>query len=261
MLCVILNVVADAFILITLSDHLQQFSLHPLEIGCIYLCLFLSYSFSSPIAGKLADKLKLEYILQCIGSLILVVAFALIGPLAFFSLSPCVWLVTAGLLLKGLGAGPLISCSYSACLRFARQKGGFLEDFRTYSLVSSIISFCIPLGNLIGGFSAGVMLENLGMSWSTTVLAFVFTGLAICCLVAHFLDKVTFPLKRPMEHTPLYTYQKDKTLYSGKTTLLPGMIIDSETSNNQNEDELSDETSREAVSQLFNTILKSQSVY
>ncbi|XP_022246736.1 MFS-type transporter SLC18B1-like isoform X2 [Limulus polyphemus] len=260
-LCVTLNVVADAFILITLSDHLQQFSLHPLEVGCVYLCLFISYAFSSPIAGRLADKLKLEYILQCVGSLVLVVSFMLIGPVAFLPLSPKVWLVTVGLLLKGFGAGPLISCSYSACLRSARQKGGLPENFRTYSLVSSIVSFSIPLGNLIGGFTAGVMLEELGMSWSTTIHAFVFASLAVACLFVHFFDKLILPTKEkdPTEHTPLYISILDEKIRNGKPT--SQLNCHDKELDYQNFDELSNDATQQTANELLETLLKSQGVY
>lgn len=54
--------------------------------------------------------------------------------------------IVAGLLLKGLGAGPLISCSYTACLKAARDSAGRSEDSRTYTLVSTIVTFSIPVG-------------------------------------------------------------------------------------------------------------------
>lgn len=66
--CTLVNVASDIFILITLNSHLVQFKMTQLQSGFIYLCLFLSYGFSSPIAGKIADKTDLEFLLQSIGS-------------------------------------------------------------------------------------------------------------------------------------------------------------------------------------------------
>lgn len=60
---------------------------------------------------------------------------------------PSVMAIVAGLLLKGLGAGPLISCSYTACLKAAREAGR-TEDSRTYTLISTIVTFSIPLGSV-----------------------------------------------------------------------------------------------------------------
>lgn len=145
-LSVTLNVVADSFIMITLSLHLQQFSLTIMEIGSIYLFLFLAYGVSSPLTGKLADRYGCEFLLQAYGSLILVGAFALIGPAAYMPFKPEVWIIIIALLLKGVGAGPLICCSYSACLRAAKMEANMPDDFRTYTLVSTIVSFSIPLG-------------------------------------------------------------------------------------------------------------------
>ncbi|GFY38455.1 MFS-type transporter SLC18B1 [Trichonephila inaurata madagascariensis] len=55
------NVTADAFILIALSEHLVQFHLTPMMVGSIYLCLFLSYGLSSPLAGKIGDKMVIHF--------------------------------------------------------------------------------------------------------------------------------------------------------------------------------------------------------
>ncbi|CAL1265538.1 unnamed protein product [Larinioides sclopetarius] len=181
------NVTADAFILIALSEHLVQFHLTPMLVGSIYLCLFLSYGLSSPLAGKIGDKMGGEFLLQSGGCVIMTISFILIGPGSFLQLQPKVGLIVAGLLLKGLGAGPLISCSYSAALRAARASG-LPEDFRTYSLVSTLVSFSIPLGNLLGGVTTGIMIENLGMRVSTTVYGGIFLVLAIICLIVHFYE-------------------------------------------------------------------------
>lgn len=182
------NVMADAFILIALSEHLTQFNLKPMIVGSIYLCLFLSYGLSSPLSGRIADKMGGEFLLQGGGCLIMTVAFILVGPASFVELTPKVELIVAGLLLKGLGAGPLISCSYSAALRAARRSG-LPEDFRTYSLVSTLVSFSIPLGNLLGGFTTGFMTENLGMRISTTVYGAVFLFLAFICFIIHAIER------------------------------------------------------------------------
>ena len=144
-LCTLLNVTSDIFLLITLSTHLQQFNVTAIQTGFIYLCLFISYGISSPVSGKIADHSDLECILQSFGSLIMVVSFLLIGP-AFMILKPSLVMVIIGLLLKGLGAGPLISCSYTSCLKAAKLYAGRESDFKTYTLVSTIISFSIPLG-------------------------------------------------------------------------------------------------------------------
>lgn len=181
------NVTADAFILIALSEHLVQFHLTPMLVGSIYLCLFLSYGLSSPLAGKIGDKMGGEFLLQSGGCLIMTFSFILIGPASFLHWQPKVGLIVAGLLLKGLGAGPLISCSYSAALRAAKSSG-LPEDFRTYSLVSTLVSFSIPLGNLVGGVTTGIMTENLGMRISTAVYAGIFLVLGIICLIVHFYE-------------------------------------------------------------------------
>ncbi|XP_035226330.1 MFS-type transporter SLC18B1-like [Stegodyphus dumicola] len=120
LVCVTLNVTADAFILIALSEHLSQFQLTPMIVGSIYLCLFLSYGLSSPLAGKIGDKMGGEFLLESGGCLIMALSFIFIGPGSFLEMKPKVGLIVAGLLLKGLGAGPLISCSYSAALKAAK---------------------------------------------------------------------------------------------------------------------------------------------
>ena len=145
--CVTLNVIADIFVLITMSSHLQQFKLSAIQIGFIYLCLFLSYGISSPLAGKIADRLHCEFLLQSLGSLIIIIALVLIGPIPVLNNSDAsLSRIIVGLLLKGFGAGPLIACSFSSCLHAAKLYAHRDDDFRTYTLVSTIISFSIPLG-------------------------------------------------------------------------------------------------------------------
>lgn len=108
------------------------------------------------------------------------VAFGLIGP-AILPIKASIPLIVVGLLLKGLGAGPLISCSYTSCLKSVRERYPADDPSKTYSLVSSVVSFSIPLGNLVGGFTAGILYEHLGMSYSCTLFASIFTFLSIIC--------------------------------------------------------------------------------
>lgn len=65
--CTALNVTTDVFVLINLEDHLKMFDLTMVQVGFIYLCLFLSYGISSPAAGKIGDKTDRELLLQGIG--------------------------------------------------------------------------------------------------------------------------------------------------------------------------------------------------
>ncbi|RWS20183.1 MFS-type transporter-like protein, partial [Leptotrombidium deliense] len=187
-LCVTLNVVTDSFLLITLTSHLQTFELQPQAIGAIFMCLFLSYGISSPLSGRLADNRNIEYTLQAIGALIVVLSFILIAPL--FSMSKNAKLVTIiiGLFCKGLGAGPLISCSYTACLKSVTQNNGMIRDSKICTMVSSIISFAIPLGNLLGGSTAGIMFEELGMKKCSIIYASMFLVLATICMFRVILD-------------------------------------------------------------------------
>lgn len=67
--CTALNVTTDVFVLINLEDHLKSFDLTMVQVGFVYLCLFLSYGISSPAAGKLGDKTDRELLLQGIGCL------------------------------------------------------------------------------------------------------------------------------------------------------------------------------------------------
>lgn len=65
--CTALNVATDVFVLINLEDHVRHFDLTMVQVGFVYLCLFLSYGVSSPAAGKLGDKTDRELLLQGIG--------------------------------------------------------------------------------------------------------------------------------------------------------------------------------------------------
>ncbi|RWS14016.1 MFS-type transporter-like protein [Dinothrombium tinctorium] len=139
MVCVTLNVVTDNFLLITLNNHIKSYNLQPVTIGFIYMCLFLSYGLSSPLSGRIADITNLEYILQASGAFILVISFLLIGDLFVRSNENQLFAVVVGLLLKGLGAGPLICCSYTACLKAITFRRLASQDFRTFTMLKKKI--------------------------------------------------------------------------------------------------------------------------
>jgi hypothetical protein len=69
--CTALNVATDVFILINLGEHIKPFNLSVVQEGFTYLCLFLSYGISSPLAGKIGDRTDRELLLQCVGCLLL----------------------------------------------------------------------------------------------------------------------------------------------------------------------------------------------
>ena len=87
--CTALNVTTDVFVLINLEEHLKPFDLTIVQVGFIYLCLFLSYGLSSPAAGKLGDKTDRELLLQAIGCLCIAgqssSSQAITAPLILFS--------------------------------------------------------------------------------------------------------------------------------------------------------------------------------
>lgn len=108
----------------------------------------------------------------------------LITPI-ILPISPSISMVVFGLLLKGIGAGPLISCSYTGCLK-ATKESDKIEESKAYTLASTIISFSIPLGNFFGGLSAPVMFKHWGMPFSSSAYMTVFSILAVACA---YLDR------------------------------------------------------------------------
>ncbi|RWS17751.1 MFS-type transporter-like protein [Dinothrombium tinctorium] len=204
MVCVTLNVVTDNFLLITLNNHIKSYNLQPVTIGFIYMCLFLSYGLSSPLSGRIADITNLEYILQASGAFILVISFLLIGDLFVRSNENQLFAVVVGLLLKGLGAGPLICCSYTACLKAITFRRLASQDFRTFTMVSTVISFSIPLGNLIGGSTSGIMYEHFGMRLCAIIYAAIFLLLTVVCIIQSYVERTFFRVVSLLENNTLH---------------------------------------------------------
>lgn len=142
--CTFLNVATDVFILINLEPHASSLSISTVQMGFVYLCLFLSYGFSSPASGKFADRTNRELLLQAIGCILVGISFLIFAPI-IIPINKTIVAIVFSLLLKGIGAGPLISCSYSSILKVALASGRE-DDSKTYTLVSTIVSFSIPLG-------------------------------------------------------------------------------------------------------------------
>lgn len=142
--CTFLNVATDVFILINLDPHCSSLSISTIQMGFVYLCLFLSYGVSSPASGRLADRTNRELLIQALGCVCVAFSFLMFAPI-FLPIDKTVVTIVASLLIKGVGAGPLISCSYSSILK-AALAAGREDNSKTYTLVSSIVSFSIPLG-------------------------------------------------------------------------------------------------------------------
>lgn len=78
------------FISATLEPHLRQFNLGPILVGVVFIINGGFYALTAPAWGWLVDKHLNPKWSACIGSCLIAIGFALIGPASFIPLDPYV---------------------------------------------------------------------------------------------------------------------------------------------------------------------------
>ena len=181
-----------------LEPHLRFLHLSPLMLGLMFIVSGAAYGILAPIWGRLCDKGISTLLLTVIGSLIIIVAFLLIGPAPFIPLNTSLGLVLGSLCLNGIGLGGELVPSFAGAHRFAIL-AGFPQDMSTLGLVSGLWTSFFALGAFIGPTTAGILVDNFGHRNTTLFVVVLHSLLALSTLLYIVYKKITtqvggFPL-------------------------------------------------------------------
>ena len=138
------------FIQATLELHIRSLNLSPLATGIVFISSGIAYVVTTPFWGQTCDKhVDLLEILICIGSLIKIFAFLLIGPAPFVTLRKSIGQCILALALYGLGNGAMLIASFAG-VQASIIRHRFPQNMSSFGVVTGIWIAFSALGGFVG---------------------------------------------------------------------------------------------------------------
>ncbi|KAG8228760.1 hypothetical protein J437_LFUL008201 [Ladona fulva] len=163
------------------------FQLTTEQMGLIFLLFSAVYAISSPIWGWVADRITNHWLMMFWGLLASTAGLLLMGPSPLIpGLQSTLWLNLVSLSILGVAVALTLLPTYQGVLDNAIE-GGCRDDLSTYSLVGGIWSCMYSLGEVIGPFFGGVVIEYYGFPLCSTIMAAMTLLLAIVTLFFYSL--------------------------------------------------------------------------
>ncbi|KRT86297.1 membrane transporter [Oryctes borbonicus] len=216
---IIVTSMSIGFLQATLEPHLRQFGLPPVLLGLMFVINGGTYALIAPIWGWLCDRTCPPKVLTVIGTLLVAVAFTLIGPAPYLKTKTMLWLTIVGLVVHGLGIAAQLVASFTDALRTSIAHG-FPNNLDTFGLVSGLWTSTFALGAFIGPSVSGILFDSVGFRNATM---FIFgIHLLVGLLVTVFL---IFSRK-----TEGYVEMKDEKIANGDVTPSIGRSLQSSVS-------------------------------
>lgn len=158
------------FIQATLELHIRSLNLSPLGTGIVFISSGIGYVLTSPFWGHACDK-HVDHLKTfiCIGSLLKIFAFSLVGPAPFIPLSKSHGLCMLALALYGVGNGGMLIASFAA-VQVTVINYGFPQDMSTFGVVTGIWIAFSALGGFLGPCIFGYLYDAIGFSWTSQIL-------------------------------------------------------------------------------------------
>ena len=156
------------------------------------------YGVAAPCFGMICDRYSPKLI-AFMGALLMVISFALMGPLPFLPIGKSKPLIIFTLVLQGIGLGAQVVSGFADAHRQAILNG-FPDTIDTYGLISGLWTSVFALGAFIGPTLAGILFDAVGFSWAamliigTQLLVMLILG-AIFCMSLYQLRKGHEPIK------------------------------------------------------------------
>jgi len=166
------------FLQATLEPHLRDYKMNAVEVGAMFVINGGVYGVAAPVFGWLCDRYSPKKI-AFLGAFLMVISFALMGPLPFLQIEKSKALIIFSLVLQGLGLAAQVVSGFADAHRQAINNG-FPDTIDTYGLISGIWTSVFALGAFVGPSLAGVLYDEVGFAWATMLIV----G---CQLLAMFL--------------------------------------------------------------------------
>ena len=157
------------FLQTTFEPHLRPFNLTGTKIGLIFFLMFSVYCVFCPIWAKLAKMGLHPRIIMIIGSLLMAIGFACIGPLPGISTSePHLWYILVGVILNGAAQGAVFLPGLLD-IRKVLEKKGYEVDETSQGVSAGLWQSAFSLGGCIGPAIGGALYQHLGFRNSSVI--------------------------------------------------------------------------------------------
>ncbi|XP_053381911.1 MFS-type transporter SLC18B1-like [Mercenaria mercenaria] len=164
----------------TLEPHLREHDIQPEIVGIMFLVMGAFYSTTSPIWGRLADRMTENRIMIVIGLILLTLGLLWLGPsplLPFSVKYEFVWYTAISLGIIGTAYGICVVPTYSIYIRVLREIY-YPQNNSSYGMVSGLFLSMYSLGNFIGPSLGGFLFDCIGFEW-------LVTSIAVACLFTY----------------------------------------------------------------------------
>ena len=156
------------------------------------------YGVAAPVFGMVCDRYSPKMI-AFLGAFLMVISFALMGPLPFLPIGKSKPLIIFTLVLQGIGLGAQVVSGFADAHRQAILNG-FPDTIDTYGLISGLWTSVFALGAFIGPTLAGILFDAVGFPWAAMLIIgnqlFVMLILGIIFFMAIYqLRKGYTPIK------------------------------------------------------------------
>ena len=140
-------------------------------MGLVFLITPALYAILSPLAGYLADTFQHQLPLLLVGLIGYTFGFVLLGPVPFLPLpKDTLWLTLVALTITGLFMAFFIMPSFAIISRDC-VKAGLPNDLDLFGLISGTFLVVINFGAFVGPLLGGVLVQNLGFAWASSIVA------------------------------------------------------------------------------------------
>jgi len=206
--------ISAGFLQATLEPHLRIFSLSWSMVGFIFLLNGMGYAASNPIWGKLCDMGFPAVTSMCLGILMTIFSFSLIGPLPFLPIEPNLAMVVIGLIITGFSIGAEFVPSYIH-MNEVLLAAGLPDSVATHGIVSGLWLSSLTLGGFVGPTLGGFLKDHFGFRTGTVFIIGGNLVLLLCLLpVALYMNRKR--KHKTKEESPLLHRKKVKIYNRGE---------------------------------------------
>lgn len=151
----------------------DRFGLSSQMIGVIYLALVIPYMISSILTGYLVDMNIRKKLILAIGSLLLSVAFPLLGY------SGTIWSVILSLVFLGTAIGVAMTPTLPEVSEYLQTMGRITAQAQGYAL----FNLAWAGGALIGGILSGILYQTIGWFYAMLLFGMICAGYGIIAIL------------------------------------------------------------------------------
>ncbi|KAI1305223.1 MFS-type transporter SLC18B1 [Halotydeus destructor] len=163
----------------TFEPHVRIYDLTPSQVGMVFFCGALMYGILSPISGYVADKSKNNLLQLILGQLLVGTAYLYIGPNPITGTGQSLVSDIASQVCVCRGTAITMIPIFKVLLTAMTDRGA-PDDSSTYSFAAGLFSFGFNSGSVLGTSVGGVLVDNFGFVFSSTIVAILnFTSVTL----------------------------------------------------------------------------------